>query len=230
VNPYTSNTTLRDEVTRVAGIETAVGTAFRFVPGLGLLGDLATINTWYERAEKLSLYEDPDTIAKKNQQELSALGVPTEVLTTFSQNKSYTPWTRRFISSSLTAIGSQVSGHTEFIKAASQASNEPSAIYFVGVAHALEQLHAKRPIARIIASLYLPAAITRDGELYLPLEIDYLFWTSEVDGIFKDFKLRAERAGRFKTTTIAIRGQASPKAKQALATLGARVLTDKYSD
>ncbi|MFO0417721.1 MAG: hypothetical protein ACK5Y6_10560 [Pseudomonadota bacterium] len=223
VNPYTSNSTLRDEVTRVAGIETAVGTAFRFVPGLGLLGELATINTWYERAEKLSLYEDPDTIAKKNQKELANLGVPPETITTFNQNKSYTPWTRRFISSSLSAIGPSVPGHTEFIKAASEARNEPSTLYFVAVAESLEKLHLKRPLAKIIASLYLPAAITRDGELYLPLPIDYLFWTSEVEGIFKEFKRRAEREGKFKQVTISIRGQTSENAKRALETLGARV-------
>ena len=55
VNPYSSNKLLQDEVVRVAGISTAVGFAFRFVPGLGLLGQLSTFNRWYGRAEQRCL-------------------------------------------------------------------------------------------------------------------------------------------------------------------------------
>jgi hypothetical protein len=223
VNPYTSNETLRDEVMRVAGIETAVGTAFRFVPGLGLLGELSTFNTWYERAEKLSLYEDPDTIGKKNQKELLELGVPEELLTTFLQNKAYNPWTRRFIAASLTAIGSTVKGHDAFIRAANQATNEPSALYFVSIAEALEKRHQKTPLQKIVASMYLPAALTKDRTLYLPLSVDYLFWTEQVAQIFQDFKAQVVKEAPFNKMQVSIRGQATPRAKQALEGLGASV-------
>jgi hypothetical protein len=225
VNPYTSNETLRDEVMRVAGIETAVGTAFRFVPGLGLLGELSTFNTWYERAEKLSLYEDPDTIGKKNQKELLELGVPEKLLTAFQQNQAYTPWTRRFISASLTTIGSGVKGHDAFIRAANQATNEPSALYFVSIAEALEKRHRKTPLQRIVASMHLPAVITKDKTLYLPLSVDHLFWTEQVAEIFKDFKAQVLKEAAFNKIQVAIRGQATPRAKQALEGLGATVTT-----
>ncbi len=223
VNPYTSNELLRSEIVRVAGIETAVGTAFRFVPGLGLLGELATFNTWYERAEKLALYEDPDAIGKKNQQELAALGVPEDVSKQFLANQAYTPWSRRFISASLTAIGPKVPGHTEFIKAACAATNEPSTLYFVAVAESLEKLHGVSPIKRIIASLYLPAAITNSNQLYIPLPVDYLFWTEEVAGIFQEFKKRIEKEARITSAQMNITGQASPLARQRLLEMGIAV-------
>jgi len=223
VNPYTSNELLRSEIVRVAGIETAVGTAFRFVPGLGLLGELATFNTWYERAEKLALYEDPDAIGKKNQQELTALGVPEEVTKQFLSNKAYTPWSSRFISASLTAIGPKVPGHAEFIKAACAATNEPSTLYFVSVAESLEKLHAKTPIKRIIASLYLPAAVTKSKKLFIPLPVDYLFWTEEVAGIFKDFKDRIRKEANISSAQINTAGRASPLARQRLKQLGIQI-------
>lgn len=223
VNPYTSNEQLRSEIVRVAGIETAVGTAFRFVPGLGLLGELATFNTWYERAEKLALYEDPDAIGKKNQQELAHLGVPEEVSKEFLSNQAYTPWSRRFISASLTAIGPKVPGHTEFIKAACAATNEPSTLYFVSVAEALEKLNSTTPIKRIIASLYLPAAVTTSNQLLIPLPVDYLFWTHEVAGIFQDFKKRIEKEARITSAQMNITGQASPLARRKLELLGLTV-------
>ena len=223
VNPYTSNETLRDEVMRVAGIETAVGAAFRFVPGLGLLGELSTFNTWYERAEKLSLYEDPDTIGKKNQKELLELGVPEDVLAAFLENKAYNPWTRRFISSSLTTIGPGVKGHEAFIRAANQAKNEPSALYFVSIAEALEKRHQKTPLLRIVTSSHLPAATTKNKTLYVPLSVDYLFWTEEVARIFKDFKSYAQKEAPSTKMQVWIRGQATPRSRQALESQGALV-------
>ncbi len=216
VNPYTSNDLLRDEIMRVAGIETAVGTAFRFVPGLGLLGQLSTVNRWYERAEKLSLYEDPDTIGRKNQKELRELGVPEETITAFANNKSYTPWTRRFISASLRAIGPNVAGHAEFIRVAAQAQNEPSTLYFVSVAEAFEKRHEQTPLTRIVASNHLPAALLKDGNLYLPLSVDYLFWTEEVAAIFSDFQSRVVAPTNATKTLITVRGSLTPTARARL--------------
>jgi hypothetical protein len=228
VNPYTTNELLRDEIMRVAGIETAVGTAFKFVPGLGLLGELSTFNTWYERAEKLSLYEDPETIGKKNQKELSTLGVPEEVINTFLGNKAYSPWARRFISASLTAIGSTVPGHTDFIRAACEAQNEPSTLYFVSVAEALEKKHAASPLEKIVAAQTLPAGVTKKGGLYLPLSVDYLFWTTQVDAIFQDFESKIVTGLRSKNFEVAIRGRASPLAMTSLRRMGASVKENAF--
>jgi hypothetical protein len=213
VNPYTTNELLKSEIVRVASIETAVGTAFRFVPGLGLLGDLATFNTWYERAEKLALYEDPDTIGKKNQQDLVELGVPEQIIKQFLDNQSYTPWSRRFISASLTAIGPKVQGHAEFITAACAATNESSALYFVAVAESLEKLNSKNPVKKIFASFYLPAALTKSNKIFIPLPVDYLFWTQEVAGIFKALKARIQREGQVSAVELSIPGRVSPLAR-----------------
>ena len=223
INPYTTNETLRGEVVRVSTIETSVGTAFKFVPGLGLLGELGTFNSWYERAEKLSLYEDPDEIRKKNKQALSELGVSDELATKFLGNKAYTPWSRRFITASLTAIGPKVAGHADFIRAACEATNEASTLYFVSVAEALENRHSATGIKKIISSLYLPAAVTNQGVLYVPLSVDYLFWTDTVAGIFKDFNTRVTKEAKFSSADIMVRGKVSPMARTMLEKMGARV-------
>jgi len=223
INPYTTNETLRGEVVRVATIETTVGTAFKFVPGLGLLGELGTFNRWYERAEKLSLYEDPDEIRKKNKKALETLGVPDDLVTKFLDNKAYTPWSRRFITASLTAIGPKVPGHADFIRAACEATNEASTLYFVSVAESLENLSPVTRIKKIVSSLYLPAAVTTDGVLYFPLSVDYLFWTETVAGILRDFKNRVAKDAKFSSTDIVVRGKVSPMARTMLEKMGARV-------
>jgi hypothetical protein len=227
VSPYTTNDLLRSEVERVSTVETAVGVGFKFVPGLGLLGQLSTVNHWYDRAEKLALFDEPSKIAEKNIEELKNLGIDSALAKRFLQSKAYTPWSSRFIVASLTAIGPQVKGHSAFLAAACEATNEPSALYFVSVAEALEQIHKSRKLKQIVSSTYLPAGITPDGKLVVPLSVDYLFWTEEVQGIFYDFKKRASKDGAFSSTEIFIRGDASSLAKQRLAQLGAKVVTGR---
>lgn len=223
INPYTSNKAVQDEVVRVAGVGTAVGFAFNFVPGLGLLGQLSTFNRWYGRAEQLSLYEDPDVIKEKNKAELRALDVPDEMIEQFQQSKAYNPWTRRFVTASMTALGPTVAGRALFIKAALTAKNEPSTLYFVSVAEYLEKVQKETPLKKIVASLYLPAGVTKKGVLIVPLSIDYLFWTQEVAGIFDDFKARVEKEEAFSAVEIRVRGQVSAQARKALEAMGATV-------
>jgi hypothetical protein len=193
---------------RVAAIETAVGTLFKFVPGLGLLGELSNVNSWYERAERLSLYEAPDAIANKNRSELKALGVQDATIKAFLANDAYNPWSRRFISNSLTAIGPEVSGHEDFIRSANIADNEPTTLYFVAVAEALELRHRRAKIVRIMADGNLPAGLDEGGNAYLPLCVDHLFWTTQVAEILSSFKasLAKVRSNRARRSTKPLTG------------------------
>lgn len=223
VNPYTSNKPVQSEVVRVAGVGTAVGFAFRFVPGLGLLSQLSTFNRWYDRAQQLSLYEDPDVIKEKNKAELRALDVPDEMIEQFQQAKPYNPWTRRFVVSSMTELGPTVAGRALFIKAALNAKNEPSTLYYVSVADYLNKVQKETPLKKIVSSLYLPAGVTKKGVLIIPLSVDYLFWTKEVAGIFDDFKNRVTKEEPFSSVQIRVRGRVSAQARKALEGMGATV-------
>lgn len=228
VNPYSSNPVLQDEVVRVAGLGTAVGFAFRFVPGLGLLGQLSTFNRWYGRAEQLSLYEDPDVIKEKNKAELRAMDVPDDMIEQFQGSKVYNPWTRRFVTASMTALGPSVAGRALFIKAALQAKNEPSTLYFVSVAEYLEKVQKETPLKKIVSSLYIPAGVTKKGVLIVPLAVDYLFWTQEVAGIFDDFRNRVTKEESFSSVEVHVRGRISAQARASLQSLGAKVTENAW--
>lgn len=223
VNPYTTNQQLQDEIVRVAGVGTAVGFAFKFVPSVALLSEINTFNTWYGRAEQLSLYEDPDSIKEKNNAVMREMDVPDPVAAEFQKNEAYSPWTRRFITASLADLGSRVAGRALFIKTACVAKNEPSALYFVSVAEAFQELHKKRPLKKLVASMYLPAAVTKDNTLYVPLSVDYLFWTKEVEGLFIDFRKRVTAEESFRAVEVHARGKVSLRARKALQTLGITV-------
>jgi hypothetical protein len=228
VSPYTSNQVLKDEVVRVAAIETAVGVAFKFVPSISFLSELNTFNTWYGRAEKLALYEEPDSIRNKTRADLLSLGVPEELINKFLAHKSYTPWSQRLISSSLVTIGSSVKGHANFVRAALEANDESTALFFVTVAEQLAETHNTRPLERIVASLYLPAGVLRDGTLFLPLQVDYLVWTKDVAKVFSDFSKRVVVPERCKRAEVYIIGDLSPRARSELSRIGV-VLTVERS-
>lgn len=223
-NPYTSNAQVQSEVSRVVSIETTVGVAFKFVPAVALLSQVNTFNTWYDRANKLSLYEEPAGIFKKNKAELMGLGVTEEHALAFLKNKSYNPWTQRFVANSLHEIGPKVEGHDKFIVLATKADTEPSTLYFVSVADAMQKLHATRPLKKIVSGLHIPAAVTTDGVFYLPLSVDYLFWTEEVAGILNDFQTKVMAQEKVTGTEIRIRGKASPLARQKLEAMRAKVI------
>lgn len=229
VSPYTSNQTLQDEVVRVAGIETAVGFAFKFIPSVALLSQIGTFNTWYGRAEKLSLYEDPAVIREKNKAELRELGASDQLAGEFQKNSAYTPWTRRFVVASLTALGPSVEGRALFIQSACLAKNEPTSLYFVSVAEHLERVSKETPLKRVVSSLFIPAVVTKKGVLYVPLSVDYLFWTEEIASIFADFKKRVQSEEKFSGVEIHIRGKASPLARKELKALGAKVFENSWS-
>jgi hypothetical protein len=169
------------------------------------------------------LYEDPDVIKEKNKAELRALDVPDDMIEQFQSSKAYNPWTRRFVTASMTALGPTVAGRALFIKAALQAKNEPSTLYFVSVAEYLEKVQKETPLKKIVSSLYIPAGVTKKGVLVVPLAVDYLFWTQEVAGIFDDFKNRVTKEESFSSVEIRVRGRVSARARAALESLGAKV-------
>ena len=141
----------------------------------------------------------------------------------FQSSKAYNPWTRRFVTASMTALGPTVAGRALFIKAALQAKNEPSTLYFVSVAEYLEKVQKETPLKKIVSSLYIPAGVTKKGVLVVPLAVDYLFWTQEVAGIFDDFKNRVTKEESFSSVEIRVRGRVSPRAREALESLGVQV-------
>jgi hypothetical protein len=123
----------------------------------------------------------------------------------------------------MTALGPTVSGRALFIKVALTAKNEPSTLYFVSVAEYLEKVQKETPLKKIVSSLNLPAAVTKKGVLIVPLSVDYLFWTSEVAGIFDDFKSRVMKEESFSSVEIRVRGRISVQARKALEGMGTKV-------
>jgi hypothetical protein len=124
-------------------------------------------------------------------------------------------------------IGSSVKGHGNFIRTALEANDEATALFFVAVAEQLVETHQTRKLDRIVASLCLPAAVLKDGTLFLPLQVDYLVWTKDVAKVFADFKKRVVIPERCKRAEVYIIGDLSPRARKELSTIGVVVTVER---
>jgi len=119
-----------------------------------------------------------------------------------------------------------VKGHDNFIRAALEANDEATALYFVSVAEQLEETHRQCKIDRIVASMYLPAGVLKDGTLFLPLQVDYLVWSAEVARLFTDFTKKVVIPEHCKKAEVRVLGDLSPRAKSELSQIGVVVSID----
>ena len=71
-----------------------------------------------------------------------------------------------------------------------------------------------------MSQVVVPAGVTKNGDLIVPLPVDHLVWTKEVATVFKDFEKRVTNYP-VRRSEIRIAGTASPRAIEELKRLGA---------
>lgn len=213
-DPYTRNKPLRDKITRIASVQSAVSLGFKFVPGIGGLPYVGTITGVLSKAELISGYADPKEIRNKSKSALLTIGIPEEPVDALLTNKAFTPTALAAFVDALVRL-SEVKAPERAVAAAARAKTVEGAWFH---ARALGYLARNHPAA--IATLErtgdFPVARLNDGRIVVPLPIDYLSWTAvaaeEVKG------LRGKESGL--SIEIALEGVASALAKSKIRTLG----------
>ncbi len=225
IDQFSDNVLLQKEVQRVAGIETAVSIAFKFVPGfnLGLIGSAAR---WYKRAEELGLYKEPEEIVDMNRKRLLELGVEKEAANKFINNGAMRPSLQALILDNLLKLKG-VHNRQGFVILATQAKKLEVALFFASASEMLSELHQETPFERLVVSLHLPGAITAAGHVVVPLPVDYLPWTKDISGIFHDYKKVVASEHKVKSGEVVTTGRSSPMAKRELGKLGVVVVEYK---
>lgn len=224
VNPSTDNQVLKDEITRLASVETAVGVGSKFVP-MASLSVIDDINSLRGRAEQIALYEDPEKERIAQEQLIASLRVSPETSSAFFKNGFISPPARAIFLSSIKGLQG-VENRNYLIDAIAQLKSREGVIYYVRSTAALMRIHTREPLKEIIASFYLPAAVTKTGKVVIPLAVDYLVWTKNIARIFQDFKAKISREVLATSGEILIAGHASPRCRVELERLGAVVRED----
>lgn len=203
VDPYTRNKPLRDKITRISGVQSAVSLGFKFVPGIGGIPYLGTVTGVLSKAEFISGYADPKEIKDKSLQLLLKLGLSEEQCKPLLDNKHFTPTALATLVDSLGQL-SETKAISKVVAAASRARS-PEGAWF----HARAIQYVARTMRASAASFErtgdFPVVTSKNGSVAIPLPIDYVSWTkmaaTEVAGL-------REPKEKFKVTLL-IEGRVS---------------------
>jgi hypothetical protein len=212
VDPYTDNEVLRKAVKRAAKVDaaTTLGLHFVAVPGLPYLSDV-------QRAMDDIYQEDPAVLRARRKKELLGYGLTPEELTRFDNTLLLSP-TRQGVLEKVANSLEGVAGRDELFRHAMEVGSVEEVQVFVQSARLLAFLHARRPVARILAGLRLPAAAFSDGKIMVFGAFDGVSWTEEVAGY--EAALHAALPASGAPLELWLTGTISPLAREQLTRLG----------
>ena len=228
VDPYSTNEVLHQELSNIAMLDTTVGIALKFapgiygaIPGMNVVGN---INKYYGHLEKISVHEDPTSIESKNRKMIGKLSLPERTVQLFNMNPWYSPIARARLFRALVMLEG-TDGVGEYLKLAMKADNEEEVIAYVRAAQYLAGMHTKGRRIKAIASVAgaFPVAITAGGEAMIVwLIADYVAWTGRVASELK--KTAGAVRDKYGVERIDFRteGAVSARAKDEMAGLGIR--------
>ncbi len=225
IDPYTDNEVLLDEIHRVAGLQAAVRTGFKFVPGIPGTMVLGQINKFRNYARDLELYEDPEKLLIRNRAMANQMGVSPQVFAAFSGNDNYSPSVQSILISALHSMET-TKDRGKFLELAAEAESVSGARFYMLMADQLSDIHREEiPIVQMVSGVRIPAGLAEDGRLIVPLPVDHLVWSEEIDTVFRDsrHRVRVEDGVQATFADYRITGSISPRARRELEAMGAKV-------
>jgi hypothetical protein len=212
VDPYTSNEVLRKAIHRLARVNAVVNVGMHFVgvPGVPYLGDV-------RRAMDAIYTEDPAVLRARQRATLAGYGLSAEEIKRYQNTLLLSP-TRQKILDEIAKSLDGVAGRDELFRHALSVTSEEEVEVFLRSAGMLARLHARRPVAKILAGLRLPTAQYGDGRIVVLGAFDAVSWTEDVAGY--ESALHAALPPDGKGLELWLSGPASALAKSELTARG----------
>ena len=226
IDPYTDNELLLAEIRRVATVEATVGFAGRFVPSPPSIPGVDDANKWLGKLEKASIYDDPQRIAELNNRFLRTLGLDEKDVKLFVDNPHFTPTSQTLFVEALQNL-SKVRNSEQLLHVAAGVKSRAGAWYNVQAVQQLSDYHKQSGLKMIVPDLPLPAAITANKELFVPLPVDHLVWSEEVATIFNYLHQKVSKKHAVQEKEIRVAGTLSARCRKELEALGFSRIVDK---
>ena len=212
VDPYTNNKVLRKAVSHLAKINAAtnLGMHFAAVPGLPYLGDI-------RRAMDAIYNTDPAVLRARRRVTLAGYGLTAEEIKRFENTLLLSP-TRQSVLEEEAKLLDGVAGRDELFRHAMSVTSEEEVQVFLQSTRMLAELHKQHPLAKILAGLRLPTALTNDGHLVVTGAFDAVYWTDAVAGY--EAALHAALPAASPGLQLWLSGSISPRARSELTSRG----------
>ena len=231
VDPYSSNTLLQEQLTRVAraaaagnlltstalgAISGGVGTAFTVIGGSQTLNDMLRTSP-------------PSDLHRMNREKLTRMGASADLVDLFLANRNYSPTYQTLLVDALDRMAG-VAGRDALLKTATGADSDALAMFRQRQARMYASYNQQvQPIARFSANGNLVLAHGRDGRVVVNLPVDHLVLTETVAAALD----RAETQFKSQPTPVVrelwLGGTITPRARQAFESRGWKVF-EKAAD
>jgi hypothetical protein len=212
VDPYTTNTVLRQALEDIGRVDTAGSIVTKVaLPVPAVVGMTSTVGD-------LVWSKDPEEVRKVNEKQLRELQVPDAIAKTFFTNRAMTLTYQTRLIAALHAVKPR--GGADYIPTAAEARTEREALFFVESAEMLQARHAHEPLVGVLTDSRAMVAATRDGRVLLLLPLDWIRWTAANAAAIGDIGARAPRELAAKRLEALVTGRVSDRASRELQALG----------
>jgi hypothetical protein len=199
VNPYTTNTALRDELNRLANVEAGsrIGTKI-FAPSI-VPEELKIITD----VSKTAYHKDWREIIEENKRALDLMKVTPEVKAAFLDNPQINLTLQTLMIELLEAMNGTEDRHI-VIKQASLLLTDAEAVFF---AESLMMAHwfnnTQAPAARMLGGTLIPVILTKDGRVIAFSASDFEYWTEQTAPIAAEFDRQYKDVSRKREIWVA---------------------------
>lgn len=221
LDPWTTNKPLRDRISKIVQVETAVHIGAKFVPGVMGLGVLSTINSGLKMADQISVYADPQTVFGKDRTALRELGVSEAETDQILKNKAFTPTTLSLLVRALQNLKG-VENRPALLTPAHGIESPEGAIFLVqSLTYLAVWQREKKDLQAVIPDAKIPAVRTKEGVIVVPLAVDRILWTEGAAAVLSRIAKESGSHG----VSVFVSGTVSERFKAEAAKLGVRVST-----
>ena len=222
IDPYSTNAVLQKQLDDVAWASWAGGFTFSVAtfPISGPIGGALTVTNLNSTVEQLLREKSPSELEQINRAAFRAMGTSASDIERILHGGAFTPTQSTTFAVNLKALKG-VANRGAFVKVAAQKSTtEADALFCVYTAALMNQIHEKKPIARIVMLRDFPICIAKDGTIIVAFQWDYAAWTSGAAGFTAEVQQLAAQSGKHTNVIAALSGQVSPRLRQELETRG----------
>ncbi len=187
VDVYSTNEVLQKELNSVAWASAAGNLslgAVSLATGAAVL-QLAGYARVFDQAKAVIEAEPPAEVSRRSRQQLTAIGIPKDLVDRFLENRSFSPRHQYIIVTSLELMAG-VANRRAVLDAALTARSEREAHLFQQTAALMAGYHQSvAPIARISSEWGFPVAIQADARVTVLAPLDYVQWNATASSFLK---------------------------------------------
>ncbi len=232
VDPYTDNPRLQKAIDDLAWASFAgkftVTLGMMAVPG-GAGTAISGISTSSTIAESIR-DNSPADLSAKNRAFLAKMGIGENLINAFLDTKDISPTHQTVIVRSLAAL-TQAKGRDTFLSMCLSARSEADAIFFQRIAQIMQTYNeTASPIVSIFNLYGLPAVLTQNQTLVIPLELDYGSWNPKSAQLAQAIETYQIPGIVIAKRELVITGRVTPMAKQELLKHNIQLLENYYNE